>query len=892
MVPTRIVLEFSEPYVQGSEHLAIRRADGTAIPLSAPSGGGRLVRQALPPRLRGIFVVAWRVVSDDGHLSAGEFAFSVGSGGGLPSVQASAEPTPWSQVVASWLFFVGLALAFGGLLSERLVWRIRGPRAPVAVGVAVSALSSLALLVLLAGARANGGFGAGLHGEALRAASGTRPGALTLGVFAALVVAALLLLVGRTRPLALAPLAAAAILTSARGHAGTSGHWWAPVVDSIHLLAVAAWVGALVHLALVVVRTPDRAAAGGLAIRRYSRLALPTVVVVLVSGILSAFAEFRSVHAAFSTGYGQTLVVKTALVLVALGVAAASRLLALPAGPGSKLPLLRRLTLTESTLVVAVLAAVGLLVNLAPPRMTATPTAAQAGALGPPPLNGPALRVAGFAGPIAVGLAASDKALQFTVVPPPGRAASGITLTAEARGPDGKGADLTPRPCGVGCFSIRYPLQPGATRVTAAVSSPGSPAAVVRFDIIGPISAARPELLARVGKAMRALSSVDVTEQLADGSRDLGSPTTYRLTGGDFISAEAFSAGAIDVRATGRDQGLTELTLAARDSSVWYRLWVDGAFRLRREEIVSSGLLIRRTFGYPQTPALASARVAVRDVPTGPFVTALADGDLAVAFAAQPSGIGRLKLAVTVIGPDGNGAAGLRVGVALVAAAESHGPAVACAPGCYRVTLLLAGMPKAAVVKIRRLGHLPTAVRFGFPAIWPPPSGVDIASVATRVFSRLRSVTIDEFLRSNPSYTAHTHWRLEAPDRLTYASVGGPQGVIIGNRRWDRDPGQDWVESPQLPVRQPIATWGTAPRQAALLGSERIDGREVWRISFVTPEVPAWFTVAVDKQTLRTLELRMVAPAHFMAHTYGGFNDPSTIRAPKAERAAAAMQLG
>ncbi len=879
--PARIVLDFSEPYVQGSEHVAVRRADGTAIPLSAPSGGGAHVRQPLPLRLRGIFVIAWRVISDDGHLSAGEFAFSVGSEGALPSVTTSAASTPWSQVVASWLFFVGLAVAFGGLLSERLVWCSRGPHAPAGVGVAVSALSSVALLVLLAGTGANGSFGTGLHGAALRAAYWTRPGALTLGVFAALVVAALLLAVGRARALALVPLAAAAILTSVRGHAGTGGHWWAPVIDSIHLLAAAAWVGALVHAAVVLVRAPDRAAAGGLAIRRYSRLALPTVAVVLTSGILSAFAEFRSVHSAFNTGYGQTLVVKTALVLAALAVAAASRLLALPGGAGSKLPLLRGLTLSESTLVVAVLAAVGLLVNLAPPRTTAVPVAAQTGALGAPPLSGPVVRLAGFAGRTAVGLAASDEELRFTVMPPPGRATSDTALTADARRPDGKSAALTPRPCGTGCFSIRYSLRPGTTRVIAAVSSPGSSPASIRFDITGPISDARPELLARVAKVMRALPSVDVTEQLADGTRNLAGPTTYRLSGSGFVSDDGFSTGAAGVHVTGHADALTELTLAARDTNAWYRLWVDSAFRLRREEIVSAGLLARRTFAYPRAHAVTPARVVPRDVPTGPFVTALEDGDLAVGFAAQPAGTGRLTLTATVIGPDASGATAVRVDIALASAAETLEAAVMCAPGCYRVTLPYAGKPRTAVVRIRRLGHLTTALRFGFPAIWPPPSSVDIASVATRVFSRLRSVTIDEFLRSNPSYTAHTRWRLEAPDRLTYANVGGPQGVIIGNRRWDRDPGHDWIESRQLPVRQPIATWGTAPRQAALLGSGRSAGREVWRISFADPQVPAWYTAEIDKLTLRTLAVRMVAPAHFMAHTYGGFNDPPTIRPPR-----------
>ena len=729
------------------------------------------MRQLLPPRLRGILVVSWRVVSDDGHLSAGEFAFSVDTGGALPAVHASAEPTPWSQVVASWLFFVGLALAFGGLLSEQVVWRARGAPALVGAGVAVALASSLALLVLLAGARTNGGLGAGLHGAALRAAVETRPGALTLAVAGALAISAALLRAGRARALALVPLAAAAILTSARGHAATSGHWWAPVVDSIHLLAVAAWVGALVHLVLVLMRARGATTAGA-AIRRYSRLALPTVILVVASGVLSAFAEFRSVHSAFHSSYGQTLVVKSAIVLAALTVAAASRFLALPALPG-RLPLLRRLTLGESALVVAALAAVGLLTNLAPPRAA------------------------------------------------------------------GRAATTAPQPLGGG-------------------------------------------LLPRVLVSMRVAPAIDVTEQLTARSRRVGAPTTYRLTGPGFLAGEAFSTGAPRVQVAGHERDLTELTLTAGTANAFYRLWVDREFRLRREEVVTGGLLARRTFRYPDARAVGPARIAPKDVPTGPFATAREDGDLAVAFAARPAPAGTVTLTSTVIGPDGDGATAVHVDVALASKTVTHGQAVACAAGCYRVTLPVTGRPTSAVVHIRRLGHLPTMLRFTFPAVWTPPSALQITTAATSVFARLRSVTIDEYLRSNPSYTAHTHWRLEAPNRLTYTAVGGgPEGVIIGNRRWDRTSGQKWVESPQLPVTQPTASWGAAPREAALLGSGRRGAREVWRVSFVDPQVPAWYTAEIDKVTLRALALQMVAPAHFMRHTYGGFNSPGRIRPPK-----------
>jgi hypothetical protein len=55
----------------------------------------------------------------------------------------------------------------------------------------------------------------------------------------------------------------------------------------------------------------------------------------------------------------------------------------------------------------------------------------------------------------------------------------------------------------------------------------------------------------------------------------------------------------------------------------------------------------------------------------------------------------------------------------------------------------------------------------------------------------------------------------------------------------------------------------------------------VWRVSFVDPSVPAWYTAAIDKRTYRTLAVEMTAPAHFMRHVYSGFDEPASIEPPR-----------
>jgi len=103
----------------------------------------------------------------------------------------------------------------------------------------------------------------------------------------------------------------------------------------------------------------------------------------------------------------------------------------------------------------------------------------------------------------------------------------------------------------------------------------------------------------------------------------------------------------------------------------------------------------------------------------------------------------------------------------------------------------------------------------------------------------------------------------------------------VGERRWDRaSASAKWQESSTTTLPQPTAAWLAAPAHAALLGSGTVAGRPTWFVSFLEPSVPAWFRLAIDKQTLRTLELRMVAPAHFMHHRYSGFNSGPAITPP------------
>ena len=117
---------------------------------------------------------------------------------------------------------------------------------------------------------------------------------------------------------------------------------------------------------------------------------------------------------------------------------------------------------------------------------------------------------------------------------------------------------------------------------------------------------------------------------------------------------------------------------------------------------------------------------------------------------------------------------------------------------------------------------------------------------------------------------------MEAPDRLAYQVKGGWAGIIIGGRRWDRPPGGDWKASPQQPVSQPVPFWVTAA-DAHVLGAATVRGKPAWRVSFFDPGSGAWFDAALERRTLRTLELHMTTNAHFMHDVYTSFNGGARI---------------
>ena len=186
-----------------------------------------------------------------------------------------------------------------------------------------------------------------------------------------------------------------------------------------------------------------------------------------------------------------------------------------------------------------------------------------------------------------------------------------------------------------------------------------------------------------------------------------------------------------------------------------------------------------------------------------------------------------------------------------------------------RVAIALSGRGRAA-----------SSVTFALPAHWPVPAA-PLLRGAERRFTHLRSVVYHERLSSGPKVTSTSVWRTEAPDRLSYRTTSGNAGIVIGSRRWDLVVGGGWKRSLQNPpLVMPSPPWAAGAYDVNLLGGGRLGGRAVVRFSMFEPTTPAWYTVTLDRSTLRTLTVSMTAAAHFMLDRYVAFDVPRQIRPP------------
>jgi len=427
----------------------------------------------------GLFTVAWQTIAADGHLSKGNYSFTLSSGlgpapppdpqpigalpttntpGGTSTISSGGNPSPLT-VLVRWWRYLGLGLLFGSLglavfvihpastkcEDGEMLWR-RGAallRPGILIGSVTFLLAHLATLIVQAAAVADvpvGRVGAGtlrrllfdtLYGDIWRVIAATCL-LILLGALVTLLPfwgtgrrhAALGIIAAPHPPMATAALpppplpslwpwrlglGIALVLTGTltlSSHAIESQHQpvLAILADAAHLGAMGLWFGGLVLLVLLRSRllapfaTEERPALLQRLIDRFSLLGLAAMGTLVVTGLYQMTLHTTR-PTILNTSYGQTLLIKHALILPLLIVAAINLRVVKPRLQETERArrLLPRLLVVEATLGALVLLVTALLTQLPPSHLlrgtnavAADPTLASALAVAPPVTGTPA----------------------------------------------------------------------------------------------------------------------------------------------------------------------------------------------------------------------------------------------------------------------------------------------------------------------------------------------------------------------------------------------------------------------------------------------------------------------------------------------------------------------
>ncbi|SFG20949.1 copper transport protein [Streptomyces mirabilis] len=335
--PTEVTLSFSESIGLLDDSFRVLDPDNRRVHTGDPGHAGDrsdTARVTLPKGLgTGTFTVAWRVVSADSHPVSGAFTFSIGK----PS--ATAPPVavdPSGNTAAGTLYDAARYLAYGGLAlligaaTFVLVCGFPGPvRRLLLTGWWILAGSTVALLLLRGPYERGSGPADAFDPSVLSETLTSRPGLALLARLVLLGAAVFYPVREHARGrlvLALGGLltVSLAVTWAVAEHASAGIQVPVAMVSSVlHLLSMAVWLGGLAALLTALYRSAEPLPAA--VVNRFSRLALASVTVLVVTGVYQSWRGLGSWDALTSTSYGRLLLAKLVAVLVLLAGAGASR---------------------------------------------------------------------------------------------------------------------------------------------------------------------------------------------------------------------------------------------------------------------------------------------------------------------------------------------------------------------------------------------------------------------------------------------------------------------------------------------------------------------------------------------------------------------------------------
>jgi copper transport protein len=389
--PSEIRLHFNSSVTASSRAIQVLAPNGTILSgVSRVSAGGQEVVAPVSKLVRGsAYTVRWRVTGGDGHSPAGVFTFGIGVTAPPPTEAVGAGGATWKDDVARWLLFASLALLIGPLAVRLLV--LRGPvperlerRFHLVTALAAFAVIDVGIASFVSRASNALQLPAAdlLYGDLQPFAEKTRFGVAFLVMTVGFSVVASLLLLAwvfdrmELRWPALALSLALVSGLSLSSHQGTepNSSVLSELADWVHLVAACIWVGGVATLALLV--WPLAPELRRRAFLGFSRLAIGLVAAMVLAGAYLALVRLPELSDLWETGYGNHLLVKIAVVGLALGWGGFHHTFVRPRLEAGEQPRVRASLIGEASVAMAVLLAAAMLTNVAAPQEKRAPPAA------------------------------------------------------------------------------------------------------------------------------------------------------------------------------------------------------------------------------------------------------------------------------------------------------------------------------------------------------------------------------------------------------------------------------------------------------------------------------------------------------------------------------------
>ena len=395
--------------------------------------------------------------------------------------------------------------------------------------------------------------------------------------------------------------------------------------------------------------------------------------------------------------------------------------------------------------------------------------------------------------------------------------------------------------------------------------------------------------------------------------RALGTFTPYAVTaavltaGTGLVNAILELADPADLVETGYGLALVAKSLAfvlmasfGLTHFIWRRraTTVESTLRgpVRAEATAAAVALVLATLlvGFPNPPREAAA-TASELTSTDPVLAELgqrealsiadASGPFIVGLTVLPPRPGAAEVRVQVLGVDaGDGLRNARFTATFGAPPVQVPLGQACGLGCFvgNATFAKAGDWQLKVEIDSNRGPISMSVAVPLPT----PAGSDALLRTLMAEEGLKSAVMTETLSGSvggPTYVSI--YRFQAPDRAQIALNDSTQ-ILIGEQQFRREGNGSWDKST---FAAPGFSWPTGyyrdfwqgAAAARIIGSETVDGVPSQIITFVRPDVPAWFRVWVSQSNGIIQREEMRAEGHIMDHTFADLNGPISVQAPQ-----------